>query len=88
MENQREARTLMPKLAARPAIPANAVTTAEMAAMLGCSATTLYRNYRKGLYRKGIHYGHVSPHSTKPRIRWNAAAVLKLHGITVDSRPA
>ncbi len=71
----------MPELAQRPAIPANAVTTTEMAKLLGCSCATLYRNRCKGLYRKGIHYGLVSPHTDKSRIRWNAEAVLKLHGI-------
>ncbi len=78
----------MPKLAVRPAIPANSVSTEEMAAMLGCSIATLYRNRCKGLYRKGIHFGLISPHANKSRIRWNPEAVLKLHGITVDSRPA
>ena len=71
----------MPKLAIRPAIPANSVTTAEMAAMLGCNRTTLYRNYRRGLYRKGIHFGILNPNATRPTLRWNPDAVLKLHGV-------
>ena len=68
----------MPKLRT---VPASAVTTSEMANILGCSRSTLYRNYQKGLYRRGVHYGLLSPNCNKSRIRWNVEAVLKLHGL-------
>lgn len=78
----------MPKLSTRPAVPANSVTTAEMAAILGCNRSTLYRNYHRGIYRKGIHFGVLNPSATKPRLRWNVDAVLKLHGLVANSQTA
>ena len=71
----------MPRLRTVPKPAINAVTTSEMAELLGCSRATLYRNLNRGLYKQGLHFGAVNPTATRLRIRWNVEAVLKLHGL-------